>query len=120
MRAQLQKGVRILVPGISDYELRREMLRTGSTKSIIKLDALKNAIGFVPITTAVMNQAAEFWAHARKVGKPTASNAALDGDMILSAHAWVMNSQGHAIVVATTNLKHLGIFCDARVWTNIN
>ncbi len=67
MRAQLQKGVRVLVPGITDYELRREMLLTGSTKGIIKLDALRNAIGFVPITTAVMDQAAVFWAQARKL-----------------------------------------------------
>lgn len=34
MRGQLQKGVRVLVPGISDYELRREMLLNGSTKGI--------------------------------------------------------------------------------------
>ncbi len=40
--------------------------------------------------------------------------------MILSAHAWVMNGQGHEVVVATANIKHLRIFCDARVWTNIN
>lgn len=119
MRTQLRNGVRVLVPGISDYELRREMLQTGSTKGLIKLEALRNAIGFMPITTAVMDQAAAFWAQARKMGKPTAADAALDGDMILSAHASVINAQGHEAIVATTNAKHLEIFCDARLWTSI-
>ncbi|HKV32749.1 MAG TPA: hypothetical protein VJP89_00360 [Pyrinomonadaceae bacterium] len=109
-----------MVPGISDYELRREMLHTGSTKALVKLDALRSAIGFMPITTAVMDQAAAFWAQARKLGKPTAADASLDGDMILSAHASVVRGQGHEAIVATTNVKHLGIFCDARLWTNIN
>jgi hypothetical protein len=120
MRAQLQKGALVLVPGISDYELRREMLLTGNTKGIVKLEALRNAVGFMPITTAVMDQAAVFWSQARKMGKPTASDAALDGDMILSAHAWVMTNQGHDAIVATTNVKHLGMFCKAFLWTNIN
>jgi predicted nucleic acid-binding protein len=110
----------VLVPGISDYELRREMLLTGNTKGIVKLEALRNAVGFMPITTAVMDQAAVFWGQARKMGKPTASDAALDGDMILSAHAWVMTSQGHDAIVATTNIKHLETFCNASLWTNIN
>lgn len=120
MRTQLLNGVRVLVPGISDYELRREMLQTGNTKGLVKLDALRSAIGFMPITTAVMDQAASFWAQARKVGKPTSGDAALDGDMILSAHASVISNQGHEAIVATTNIKHLEIFCDARLWTNIN
>lgn len=119
MRTQLQKGIRVLVPGISDYELRREMLQTGSAKGLIKLNALRKAIGFMPITTAVMDQAAVFWAQARKMGKPTAADAALDGDMILSAHASMLSDQGHNVIVATTNVKHLRIFCDARHWTSI-
>lgn len=120
MRSQLMKGTRVLVPGISDYELRREMLLIGSSKGIVKLNALRNGIGFAPITNAVMDQAAIFWAQARKMGKPTASDAALDGDMILSGHAAVISSQGHQVIIATTNVKHLDLFCDASLWTDIN
>jgi hypothetical protein len=120
MQSQLIKGTRVLVPGISDYELRREMLLIGSTKGIVKLDALRNAIGFAPITSTVMDQAAMFWAQARKMGRPTASDAALDGDMILSGHAVVISSQGHQVTIATTNVKHLDLFCRARLWTDIN
>jgi hypothetical protein len=120
MQSQLVKGARVLVPGISDYELRREMLLVGNSKGIIKLNALRKAIGFAPITIAVMDQAAAFWAKARKMGKPTASDPALDGDMILSAHASLITDQGHQVVVATTNVKHLDLFCIASLWTNIN
>ena len=120
MREQIQKGIRVLVAGISDYELRREMLLNGTTNGIAKLDALRKIVGFVPVTTAVMDQAAVFWAQARKMGKPTASDSALDGDMILSAHATVLTGQGYEVVVATTNVKHLELFCDARLWTTIN
>ncbi len=40
--------------------------------------------------------------------------------MILSAHASVLAGQGHEVIVATTNVKHLDIFCDARLWNSIN
>jgi predicted nucleic acid-binding protein len=118
--SQIAKGVRVLVPGISDYELRRKMLHIGSTKGIAKLDALKRTIGFDPITTAVMDQAATFWARARLMGSPTAPDAAIDGDMILSAHAAVIESHGHKVIIATTNVKHLNLFADARLWTDIS
>jgi hypothetical protein len=72
------------------------------------------------MNTKVMDQAALFWSEARKMGKPTASDAALDGDMILSAHVWILHEQGHEVIVATTNVKHLEMFCEARLWANIN
>src|SRR6267378_8586660 len=85
LRSQISNQKLIVVPGISDYELRREMIRIGSTRGIARLEALKNSLRFAPITTAVMNQAAIFWARARSMGEPTAADHALDGDMILSA-----------------------------------
>ena len=94
--------------------------RFGSTRGIAKLDALKSAIGFAPINTDVMNQAAEFWAQARKMGKPTAADPALDGDMILSAHAAIIGAKGHQVIVVTTNVKHLELFTDARLWRDIH
>ena len=120
MQRQITVGVRVLVAGISDYELRREMLLNGNTNGLIKLNNLNAVVGFDPITTAVMNQAAIFWSQARRMGKPTASDAALDGDMILSAHASLIAGRGHNLTVATTNVKHLNLFCSAFLWTDIN
>jgi hypothetical protein len=120
MRSQLTRGLHVLVPGIADYELRREMLLNQNTHGIIRLNNLNATIGFDPITTAVMNRAAIYWSQARKMGKPTAADAALDGDMILSAHASLIIERGHSLTVATTNVKHLNLFCNACLWTDIS
>src|SRR5258708_4773777 len=76
MQARLKAGVRVLVPEIFDYEVRRELMLIGSP-GIAKLDVLKTAIGYTPITTDVMLHAASFWSQARRMGKPTASDKAL-------------------------------------------
>lgn len=119
LQGQLQAGVRVLVPDICDYEHRRGLLRVGKAKDLAKLDALKAAIGSDPITSEILLQASKFWAEARKMGYSTADDKALDGDMILSAHAELLTRQGHQVVIATTNVKHLSLFTDARLWTDI-
>ena len=110
------KGYEIMLPEIADYELRRELLRVGKVAGIRRLDQLKAAITYHPITTEVMLKAAELWAEARKRGQPTADPKALDGDVILAAQAIVVTQEGNEVIVATTNVKHLSQFVDAREW----
>ncbi len=113
-------GVRVLVPEITDYEVRRDLRRIRSVQGIADLDRLKGALGYVPITTAAMLQAAEFWAMVRQQGRPTAADAALDGDVILSAQAVLLATQeGDQVVIATENLKHLTLFTQAEEWRKI-
>lgn len=119
MQARLKGGDSVIVPAIADYEVRRELLRAGKAKGIAKLDALKAATGYLPLTTEMLLKAAEFWALARKRGKPTAPDAALDGDMILVGQAAVLGATGQQIIIATTNVKHLNLFADARLWKDI-
>jgi predicted nucleic acid-binding protein len=119
LQAQLRQGVRVLVPEIADYEVRRELLRAGKSRGLARLDALLQNIGYIPLTTKVMRQAAMFWAQARNIGQPTAHDAALDGDVILVAQAQDLNDQGHITLIATTNVKHLALFADARLWRDI-
>ena len=51
---------------------------------------------------------------------------ALDGDMILIAQSraatrtFSEESQGGHTVLATTNVKHLRRFCDARLWNDFD
>ena len=66
----LDSGRRILVPEIADYEVRRELIRAGKTKGLARLDELKMTLGYLPITTAAMLKAAEFWAYARTLLDP--------------------------------------------------
>lgn len=60
-----------------------------------------------------------FWAAARKRGRKAADDAALDADMILAAQA-VELAVDDNVIVATTNPRHLTLFCDARHWRDIH
>lgn len=115
----MAQGVEFNVPEISDYELRRELLRLGKTKSIKRLDELKILFGYVPLTTRTMLLAAQFWAQVRQQGKPTTDNKALDGDVILAAQATIIAAGGQEVIVATTNVAHLSRFVSARKWQEI-
>lgn len=79
----LAGGVHVLVPEIADYEVRRELLRANRSRGLAHLDRAKTTLGYLPISTAAMLQAAEFWAQARRQGQPTAPDRALDADAIL-------------------------------------
>lgn len=119
LKTLLLNNIRVLVPEIADYEIRRELLRGNKIKGIQRLDALKAAIGYLPITTEVMLLAAEFWAEARKLGQPTADDKALDADVILTAQATLLARNGDSVVIATTNVAHLARFTAANNWGEI-
>jgi toxin FitB len=102
----LAADVRLLVPEIADYEVRRELLRANKSQGVQRLD--ETTLGYVPLTTAAMLRAAELWADARRRGKPTATDASLDADVILAGQTLTLGSQN--VVVASTNPKHLARF----------
>jgi len=116
---QQQQGHLIVVPEIADYEVRRELLRADKLSGIERLDLIKTTFAYLPITTAVMLKAAQFWAQARKAGKPTADSAALDGDVILAAQAAVLIDEGADVLIATSNPRHLSLFVPAAEWQSI-
>jgi predicted nucleic acid-binding protein len=113
------EGGRVVIPEITDYELRRELLRNGSFESVRRLDKLRESFDFDPITSEVMRLAAEFWADSRRGGRPTTHPHALDCDVILAAHATRLATYGDGVVVATTNVGHLGRFVSTLDWTAI-
>ena len=116
---RLSQGYDFAIPEIADYEIRRELLRGGRMESLRRLDALKATLIYVPTVTSIMLRAAELWALARRRGRPTTGDEALDGDMILCAQwDWVRTHLDDALV-ATTNVRHLSEFCDALVWREV-
>jgi predicted nucleic acid-binding protein len=119
LETMLVHGSQVRIPEISDYEVRRELLRAGKTRGLARLDGLRSRLGYLPITTEVMLKAAEYWAVARQRGRPTAPDPALDCDMILSAQAFVAGLHGDETIIATMNLDHLTRFADARLWQDI-
>lgn len=116
--ARLQvAGWRVILPEIVDYEICRELLLRGSTVGINHLDWLAGQLEYLPLTSAAMRQAAEFWAAARKAGTPTAGPQELDGDVILAAQAVTLGDPN--FMIATSNVGHLGRFVPAELWQNI-
>jgi len=119
LRTLVLQGVQVKLPEITDYEIRRELIRLNKTSSIRRLDELKTYIDYAPITTQTMLLASEFWAQVRKQGKPTADNKALDVDVILAAQATLLSNVGYEVVIATTNVSHLSRLATAKEWQNI-
>jgi predicted nucleic acid-binding protein len=117
LQSLVSGGVRVAVPEIADYEVRRELLRANKTKGLAQLDAFTHLLEYLPLTTSAMRQAALFWAQARQQGQPTAGDQTLDGDMILAAQAVTLGVAD--VVIATTNVGHLSRFAPAELWQNI-
>ncbi|MGD0091917.1 MAG: PIN domain-containing protein [Planctomycetota bacterium] len=115
----LAAGITVFIPEITDYELRRELLRARKAKGLTRLDGLKTDLYYLPLNTATMLTAAALWARARNEGYPTAAEAALDVDVILAAQALGLKGHGFEPVVATTNPRHLSRFVAARHWSEI-
>lgn len=115
----LTRGFSVVVPEIADYEVRRELVRAKRTQALTRLDSLKTTITYCPLTTDAMLKAAEFWAHVRNIGKPTADDKELDGDVILAAQAEVHARLAGDVVIATANVRHLSLIANARLWNEI-
>ena len=108
------------MPEIVDYETRRAFLHREKVHHTRGLDDLHTILLYLPITTSAMIRAAELWAEARKIGRKTASDAALDIDMIVCAQAQILlDGREDEWVVATTNVRHLAPFVPAKVWREI-
>lgn len=105
IQARTGRAIDLVVPELADFELRRKLLHIDSRWSLAQLDRLATGLVYLPITTAVMREAARLWADARTRGLPTAPPQGLDGDVILAAQA--LSIQGS---VATTNRSHLSVF----------
>ncbi len=107
------RGHAVLVPEIADFELRRELLRLGST-GLALLDMLPSRATYIPLDTATMRLAAQLWARLRAEGKPTESDQALGVDVILAAQALRVDA-----TVVTDNPKHLGRMVDVVAWGDV-
>jgi predicted nucleic acid-binding protein len=114
LHAHDRAGRVFYVPEISDYEMRRELIRAGKLRSLRKLDVLIARAAYLPLDTAMMRRAAELWAQARNLGVPTAPPEALDADVILAAQTETVGG-----IVATENVAHLARFVAAKHWHDI-
>jgi len=106
------------VPEISDYELRRELLRQKNVTAINRLDTFNRlATLYLPLGTDAVREATRLWADVRQRGIPTASDDALDGDALIAAQVFVWCAATGiptaTIAVSTSNPAHLTRFADS-------
>lgn len=114
---QHRLGRRVIVPEISDYEIRREFIRRSGGRSLALLDRLGERFEYLPLSTAIMRRAAELWAHLRTLGRPSASTKKLDADVLLMAQA--MSLLPGNFIIATANVRHFMPLVRAELWENI-
>ncbi len=121
----LAKGVYVCSSIICDFEVRRSLILESHRKphlaSIQNLDQLQEIISFLPVTSELLKEASNLWAYAREQGIPTADSNSLDIDIIICSHWQQLKEEfpGRYIVIATTNVKHLSRFAEAKTWINI-
>ncbi len=122
--ALVRDGVRVVVPAIADYELRREYLLRRSTKALRELDAAAIHLEVLPISDDVLHHAAELWAQTRQAGRPTSDAKALDGDCILVAQVQLevarLELNQDEWMIATTDVGDLPHLAPAKKWSDIN
>ena len=111
--------VRVFVPEVADYEVRRKLIHIQARAGIHRLDQVKATLDYAPIRTDVMLRAAELWTTVRSAGLPTAGPDALGGDCILAAQALLSIGPRDTVTVATDNVAHLSRFVDAQLWETI-
>lgn len=123
--ALLTRGIYIISSQICDYEVRRSLmlnsLRGLSSEGIDNLNQLSEFIDFLSVSNSVLKEAASLWAEARLQGLPTADDKSLDADVIICAQYKLLEQEypGRYIVIATTNVKHLSRFTEAKEWQEI-
>lgn len=123
MQDLLKKKIRVCVAEVCDYELRRKYIQRSAAHeearvALSKLDSLIGVLDYIPVDTRSMREAAQMWATARNSGKATAGDQDLDIDVILCAQAKLVAGP-KALMVATTNVRHLKIFVSADSWRNV-
>jgi predicted nucleic acid-binding protein len=121
-RLQGNPQLRIFVPEIVDYELRRKLLHLGyrqrqtrkwAREALFGLDKWVS-IGYIPLTTKVMRLAADIWAQTRANGQLRGPEDDLDVDVILAAQA--RQAGGY---ILTTNEKHFRNIAHVFDWRTV-
>jgi predicted nucleic acid-binding protein len=102
----------LLISEFADYELRRELLRIDSRRSLNRLDELTRELQYIPVTTATWRAAARLWADQRRVGRPTGEGT--DGDLFL-----VVQAREELAAIVTLNEKHFAGLIDVHTWQSV-
>jgi predicted nucleic acid-binding protein len=125
----LRRSVRVITSDLCTYEEMRGLLSSSILNKevapgIKSLEFLRadGFLEFLPVSTEALDLAAELWARASTSGQTTRDEKDIDIDIIISAQYQLLRDEfpGQQVIMATTNLKHLSIFCEAAHWRDVN
>ena len=112
--------VRIAVPALADFEVRRGLTLHRDLGGIQMLDNLIETYGYLEPTPRAIDFAATLWADARRGGRAVAPDVDLHADVILAGQALELEAEGYDAWIATDNLRHLqALFTRAELWEKI-
>jgi predicted nucleic acid-binding protein len=111
----IASGRRVVIPEITDYEVRRLLLKRGASAQVRQLDELGDEFYYSPLNTELMREAAHVWAEAENSGHRFGHPKTLNADAILVAQTQAM---GEDVTVITKNVRHLAPFVEAVWWTH--
>lgn len=117
----LSRSALVVTSAICNYEVKRELIRRKKVQEINNLNQLKALIDLIPVDEPALELAAKLWAEARNKGLPTTDDLSLDADVIICAQYKLLAEEypGRYVVIATTNVKHLSRFTEAKEWQDI-
>ena len=113
---EMAAGSTLYISEVADYEVRRELtrlIRSGQLppSRLDRLDELPNLCIYLPVSTTMWKRAAQLWAEARRRGAPSASDPALDADVLIAAQALEVGA-----TVVTTNAAHFVPWVPVQPW----
>jgi hypothetical protein len=122
------RGVTFYSSDICDYEIRRGLIASSIrnrkiSEGLSLLDDLRSDgyILFSPIANEVLNIASELWARSSANSQSNKDIKNIDVDIIISAQYQLLveGNPGQRVIVATTNIKDLSVYCEAANWQDI-
>lgn len=110
--------ISLRVAEITEYELRRELLRSQRYRSDNRLNKFYLTNRIIPIDRLALIKASEIWAELRNLGIPTASNERIDIDTIMIAQSLTLKKDFQEVIILTSDPEDISRFCryGIRVW----
>lgn len=123
LQSLLDGEVRVVLPAISDYEIRREYLLRQNQVSIRRLDALREIVDWAEIEDEVLIEGSELWSQIRRKGKPTSHPKSLDVDCLIATqvrrYAETLGFTEEEWLIATVDIGDMPNLAPAAHWTKI-
>ena len=112
------RKITLRVAEITEYELRRELLRSERYRSNNRLNKFYLTKRVIPIDRLALIKASEIWAELRNSGMPTAGNVRIDIDTIMVAQSLTLKKDFEEVIFLTSDPEDISIFCHygIKVW----